>query len=72
MQKQQRVYQSRQKLLIDNFLGGIAWGLGLTVGLSLVLTILGFIISQIDFIPVFGKLFSEIFNYAYSINPKLR
>ena len=72
MQKYQRIYNSRNKILFDNFLGGIAWGLGVTIGLSIVVTILGFIISQIDFLPFFGKLFSDIFNYAYTINPRLR
>lgn len=57
--------------MFNNFLGGIAWGLGVTVGLSIVFAVFGFIFSKVDFIPVIGTFVAQITNFVASSNPIL-
>lgn len=52
---------SRKRIVFNNFLGGIAWGVGATIGLSLVLAILAFIVQQLHFIPGVGESASDIY-----------
>lgn len=63
MPKADRVNRSMKKLFINNFVGGIAWGLGVTVGLTLVLAIVGFFIGQLDYVPIIGTFVSDIVNF---------
>lgn len=63
MEKYEQVHRGIKKIFIHNFVGGIAWGLGATVGLAAVLTILGFVISKVDIIPVVGEFVSEVIMY---------
>ncbi len=46
-------------MLYQNFLGGIAWGLGATVGLAIVIAILTLIIRQAGGLPL-GEWFANI------------
>ena len=55
----EKIYKSRKNIFIDNFVGGIAWGLGASVGLAILLAVVGYIISRIDWVPFFGKVMSE-------------
>lgn len=48
------VLRSRKSIVANNFLGGIAWGIGATIGLSIVLAVLTFLLQQINFIPGVG------------------
>lgn len=53
------------RMLVNNFFGGIAWGLGATIGLALVLTLLGYILKRIDFVPIVGSFVSQVTQYSY-------
>ena len=59
-------YKSRWKILIDNFLGGIAWGLGSFIGLAILAVIAGFVISKINLVPIIGTWIAQIMNDATS------
>ena len=59
-------YKSRWKILIDNFLGGLAWGLGSFICLAVLAVIAGFLISKIDLIPIIGTWIAQIMNDATS------
>ena len=72
MQKYEEVKCSRKEIIINNFLGGIAWGLGATIGVSLVLAILGFIASKANFIPVIGIFVSNILDFVLKTNKHFR
>lgn len=52
MQPFEKVERSKKQIMLNNFLGGIAWGLGVTIGLGILLALIGYVISQIDFAPV--------------------
>lgn len=48
----ERVYPSGRKLLVNNFLAGLAFGLGTTVGVSIFLAVFTFTLNQLKLIPV--------------------
>lgn len=62
---------SKKEIVINNFLGGIAWALGATIGLALIFTILGIIAKNVNVVPVVGSFVSDIINFVMSHNPNL-
>jgi hypothetical protein len=63
---------SRKEIVLNNFIGGIFWALGATIGLALIFTILAFIAKNINFVPVIGSFVSQIINFVLSHNPNLQ
>lgn len=51
-------------MILNNFLGGIAWGMGAAVGGALLLTVIGFAVSKLDYVPVVGGFVSNIVGYV--------
>jgi hypothetical protein len=70
--KYEHIHRSRKHIFLNNFLGGMAWGLGASVGISVLLAILGFIASQVNIIPVFGTFISNIIDFILQHNQLLR
>lgn len=62
---------SRSEIIYNNFLGGVSWGLGATVGLALFFIILGYIAKEIHLVPVVGSFVSQIINYLLATNQYL-
>lgn len=61
MQKyEQALETNRKKIFVNNFIGGIAWALGSTIGLTIFAALLTFILSKIDLIPVIGTYIAKI------------
>jgi len=52
--------ESPKRFLFFQFLRGMAFGLGTVLGASLVVSVLAYLLSQIDFIPIIGDWASEI------------
>lgn len=67
MEPHEKVYRSKGKIFVDNFTGGIAWGLGATVGFA----IIGFLISKIDLVPIVGDFITNVNEYILQKNPQL-
>lgn len=61
-----------KKLLFNNFIGGIAWGLGVTVGLSLIFALLGVLAQTIDFVPIIGTFASNVIDFILAHNPAIQ
>lgn len=55
-----QVYRSRRKIMIDNFLGGISWGVGSAVGATLVVSILALLLAQSTQLPLVGKIVESV------------
>lgn len=49
-----------KQIVMNNFLGGIAWALGISLGASLILAILGFVFSKVNLIPLVGTFVIEV------------
>lgn len=59
-----RIYKKKRHIMLDNFLGGIAWGLGTVVGISIIAVVAGFLISKIDLIPIIGDWLANVLHYT--------
>jgi hypothetical protein len=70
-EKHELVYRGKRQMMLNNFLGGIAWALGATVGLSLIIGVLTLIAKQVDLIPIVGSFVSEIIDYVLNYNRSL-
>lgn len=69
MQKYEEAGRKKLKrIIIDNFIGGISWGLGATIGLALVLTLFGFLMKNINVVPVIGEFVSQVAEYVEDRN----
>ncbi len=51
---------SKKQMILNNFIGGLFWGLGTAFGAILFIAVLGFIVSKSDFIPIIGSFIAEI------------
>jgi predicted PurR-regulated permease PerM len=61
MQKYNEVSEtSRKKIIINNFIGGISWALGSTIGLTIFATLVTFLLGKIDLIPVIGSYIAKL------------
>jgi len=58
---------SKRNILLANFIGGIAWGLGTVVGATVIVALLLWILSFFNYIPVIGNFASTIEN---SVSPQ--
>lgn len=70
MQPYEKVLMNRKQIIVNNFLGGIFWGLGATIGLAIVLAVLGFVVGRLDWVPVIGNIISDSFNQAIETAPR--
>jgi len=71
VEKYEGVKRHLKDIIFNNFVGGIAWGLGATVGVSIVIAILGLILKNINLVPFIGNFVSQITNYVLQNNPQL-
>ena len=70
--KYDHVHHSKTRIITDNFLGGIAWGVGATIGLSIVLALLGLLGNAIGFVPIVGDFVSQVIDYINQNNSNFR
>jgi len=61
---QLKVYRSRWEILINNFIGGIGWSLGVIFGAGILIAVIGFFASKIDFIPIIGNWVIQISEFV--------
>jgi hypothetical protein len=71
VENHENIYKSRKRILADNFLGGIAWGLGVTIGLTVFFAVLAFIGRNIDLVPVVGEFVANVINYIVTNSGQL-
>lgn len=58
----------KRKVLMNNFIGGIAWGMGATVGVSIVLALFAAVANFLDPVPVVGDFISNVYDYVIENN----
>jgi len=67
----EHVTHRKRKILFNNFLGGIAWGIGATVGFSIVLALIALFVRVINPVPVVGDFVTSVYEYVLQNNPRL-
>lgn len=50
-------------MLLNNFLGGIAWSAGVTIGGAIFFALFAFLISQLNYVPFFGDFILNLIEY---------
>jgi len=71
MQPYEKAGASRKYIILNNFIGGIAWAFGATVGLGIVFVILGVVLKSAILVPIVGTFVSEVANFVLQNNPQL-
>lgn len=56
-------------MLVDNFLGGITWSIGVWVGTTIVVALFVFVLSKMNLVPFIGEFVSAVSDYVTSANP---
>ncbi len=64
MEPVEKIHRSRGKMMFENFLGGIAWSLGVTFGWAIIIAIIAIVLSKINYVPVVGDFILNIINYV--------
>lgn len=64
MDPYKKVTMTRREIIINNLIGGIFWGLGSTIGVAIVLTLVGFILHFLNIIPFIGNFVTKISQYV--------
>ncbi len=55
-----RMHNSLSKLIWFNFMRGLAFGLGSVIGATVLVSVLVFLLREINFIPIIGEWATEI------------
>lgn len=72
VEKYEEVRHKKLSLIIwHNFIGGVAWGLGITVGAAIIIALGTFLISQLDYVPVVGSFVLNIIEFVQQNSPNL-
>lgn len=71
LEPHERVYRSKKTIFVDNLIGGIAWGLGATLGIALIFASLSFILKNIDIVPYVGSFVADVIKEVVQKNPQL-
>jgi hypothetical protein len=71
MERYEQIDKKRKIIFIDNFIGGIAWALGATVGLSIIIALLSIILKNTNVIPFVGNFVAGVIQFVITKNPNL-
>jgi len=71
MDRHEQVKTSHKQIFFYNFIGGIAWALGATIGLALIVAILTLILKNVNFIPIVGDFVAKTIQFVLEKNPNL-
>ncbi|MDO8570522.1 MAG: DUF5665 domain-containing protein [Candidatus Daviesbacteria bacterium] len=50
---------SKKHLMINNFFGGLAWGVGSVIGATVVVTVVGYILKGLGVFSALGQFFQQ-------------
>jgi len=65
------IYKSRKKIAADNFIGGLFWALGATIGVGIIFALVSFILKNVNLVPYIGEFVSDVLNEVLQKNPQL-
>jgi hypothetical protein len=59
-QPYERIKTKRKEIIINNLIGGIAWSVGATIGLSLVVAVITVVLKKVSLVPVVGSFVAQV------------
>lgn len=71
MERHEQIHSTKKQIFFNNFLGGIAWAFGATLGLSIIVALIGIIVKNVNLVPVVGNFVAGVLNYVLQNNPHL-
>ena len=71
MEQHENLHRNKKEIIINNFIGGLAWAVGATVGLAIIVAILGLILQNINLVPFVGNFIADIINFIIDKRPDL-
>lgn len=60
----------KRQIMIGNFLGGLAWGLGTVIGATIIAAIVIAILRFFNFIPGLSELLDQVSKPSTTLPPK--
>ena len=55
-----KIYISTGKIILNNLLGGLAWGVGTVLGATVIVATVFFIFGQLGAVPFIGRVVADI------------
>ncbi|OGH23689.1 MAG: hypothetical protein A2958_02860 [Candidatus Levybacteria bacterium RIFCSPLOWO2_01_FULL_38_13] len=74
MARFEQAAKTLKEILLNNFLGGLAWAIGATVGISIIIFLLTNVFRNVGWIPFIGDFISNLTSYVLTnlqSNPQL-
>jgi hypothetical protein len=56
----EKVYRPLHTMVRDNFIGGMVWALGATVGIALIAALLGLLVNVLGGVPFVGERLADL------------
>ncbi len=60
MERHEEVKAGKRKIIVNNFIGGISWGLGATIGVTIIVGIITYILRVINLVPFLGDVATQV------------
>lgn len=60
---------SKKNIMLANFLGGLSWGLGTVIGATVVVAIIGAILSALGVFEGIGNFFDQLNAFKEIVQP---
>lgn len=71
MDPHEKVNRNKKEIFINNFIGGIAWAIGATIGIALIFAALTFIVTRVNLVPIVGQFVTDVIKEVLQKNPQL-
>lgn len=71
MERHEGLHKTKGQIFLNNFIGGVAWALGATVGLAVILAVLGLIVKNVNLVPYVGNFVADVINFVIEKNPHM-
>lgn len=66
-EKYTKVFMKKSDIMINNFIGGISWGVGSVIGATIVISLIFYILYQSTDLPIIGDLIQSILDLINKI-----
>ena len=61
-----RIHVPTGRIIINNFFGGLAWGVGTVLGATVIVGLIVLVLSKLNSVPIIGDFFSGILQQIQS------